>query len=166
MHRPASRQLPTAARPAVWSQTFPAIPSQVGEARRSLARILDGFPLADDAILCLSELASNAVTHSKSRQPGGSFTVRASIHGDDRVRVEVTDQGGSWTRRARADGQHGRGLLIVRQLAHDFGISGDSHTGRTIWFEITCSLSQSRESTRFDATSRPCNQTDLLPPMI
>lgn len=33
---------------------------------------------------------------------------------------------------------YGRGLLIVSQLACEWGISGDSQTGRTAWFEIAC----------------------------
>ena len=53
-------------------------------------------------------------------------------------RVEVTDQGGPWTQSAPTDGQRGRGLLIVRELARDFGISSDNHTSRTVWFELTC----------------------------
>ena len=48
-----------------WSRRFPATPEQAGEARRFLAAILDGHP-ADDAILCLSELVTNATLHSRS----------------------------------------------------------------------------------------------------
>lgn len=56
-----------------WSRHFPATPEQAGEARRFLAAILDGRP-ADDAILCLSELVTNATIHSRSAQPGGCLT--------------------------------------------------------------------------------------------
>jgi serine/threonine-protein kinase RsbW len=125
-----------AATPLAWSRAFPARPCQVREARRFLRQILDGLPAADDAVLCLSELAANAVIHSNSRKSGGRFTVRAEIRPGDRVRVEVEDQGGSWTQPACADGQHGRGLLIVGRLTSDGGISGDSETGWTVWFEI------------------------------
>ncbi len=38
----------------------------------------------------LSELATNAVVHSRSGQPGGTFTVRAEL-GAQRLRVEVRD---------------------------------------------------------------------------
>ena len=74
---------------------------------------------------------------SDSRKPGGLFTVRAAMRHGNRVRVEVEDQGGPWIRPAFADDQHGRGLLIVSQLASDWGISGDGHAGWTVWFEIT-----------------------------
>ena len=62
-----------------WSRTFPATPEQAGEARRFLAAILDDHP-ADDAILCLSELVTNATIHSPSAQRGGCLTVRVQLH--------------------------------------------------------------------------------------
>jgi anti-sigma regulatory factor (Ser/Thr protein kinase) len=93
-----------------WSRSFPATPEQAGEARRFLTAILDGHP-ADDAVLCLSELVTNATIHSRSRQPGGCLTVRVRRR-DDHLRVEVCDQGGPWTETAHEDGQTGRGLLI------------------------------------------------------
>jgi anti-sigma regulatory factor (Ser/Thr protein kinase) len=118
-----------------WSRAFPATPAQVREARQFLAGILDGCQAADDAILCLSELVTNATIHSHSRQPGGHFRVRVERHGSH-VRVEVTDQGGPWAQSQPHDDQNGRGLLVVAQLARDFGRSGDEHAGWTVWYEI------------------------------
>lgn len=119
------------------SQEFPAQPRYVREARAFLARILAESPVADDAVLCLSELAANAVLHSRSRQPGGSFTVRAQFD-SARLRVEVCDHGGPWhtATRTSADGQNGRGLLIVSQLATRWGCEGHSQTGWNVWFEM------------------------------
>ncbi len=125
----------TTAPPLAWSRAFLATPEQVREARRFLAGILGGSPAAADAILCLSELVTNATVHSRSCMPGGQFTVRAEIH-SGRLRVEVEDQGGLWTRPTPGDGQHGHGLHIVSQLAHAWGITGDSDTGWTVWFEL------------------------------
>ena len=93
-----------------WSRAFPATPTQVREARQFLTGILDGHPATDDAVLCLSELVTNATIHSRSREPGGHFRVRAEVHGS-RVRVEVSDQGGPWEQSAKDDEQNGRGLL-------------------------------------------------------
>lgn len=131
--------LDTATAPLLaWSRAFPAMPAQAGEARRFLAAILDGCPVADDAVLCLSELAANAITHSRSGKRGGQFTVRAERR-DGRLRVEVRDEGGPWTRPVRRrDGQHGRGLLIVASLADGWGRTGDGAAGWSVWFEMHC----------------------------
>jgi serine/threonine-protein kinase RsbW len=129
----------TAAPLTTWSRTFPALPEQVREARRFLAAVLADQD-APDALLCLSELVTNAVVHSHSSQPGGTFTVRAQLDGQ-RLRVEVGDQGGPWHPPARvtADEQNGRGLVIVGQLASRWGCEGHSRTGWTVWFELdTC----------------------------
>ena len=85
----------TTAAPPAWSRTFPATPAQAREARGFLTGVLHGHPVTDDAVLCLSELVANAAIHSDSRRSGGHFTVRAELRGDC-LRVEVTDEGGSW----------------------------------------------------------------------
>jgi hypothetical protein len=122
-----------------WSRAFPATPVQAREARQFLAALLGGRTAADDAVLCLSELVTNASVHSRSREPGGQFTVRAQLD-DIRLRVEVTDVGGSWAWAAYPDNQHGRGLLIVAQLACAWGRTDDAAAGWCTWFEIDCPL--------------------------
>ena len=134
MQAPVSQQATTA--PPVLSRAFSATPAQIREARRFLSGLLDGSPAADDAILCISEMAANATIHSNSRRPGGYFTVRAEIHAD-RLRVEVHDGGGPWTVPPPDGVQHGHGLHIISQLAHAWGITGDSDAGWTVWAEIT-----------------------------
>jgi anti-sigma regulatory factor (Ser/Thr protein kinase) len=118
-----------------WHRVFPGGADQVREARWFLARCLAGSSTVDDAVTCLSELAANAVLHSNSRLPGGSFTVHARRDAAGRLRIEVVDQGGPWSCKADPSGQHGRGLLIVAQLAADSGIGGDLN-GRVAWFEL------------------------------
>lgn len=135
---PTARAAGTAAAPVItWARTFPAVPAQVREARRFVAGLLDGGPAAGDALICLSELASNEVVHSRSSQPGGTFTVRVQL-ADQRLRVEVCDQGGPWHSPGRASSGEpgGRGLLIVGQLASRWGCEGHSRTGWTVWFEL------------------------------
>jgi anti-sigma regulatory factor (Ser/Thr protein kinase) len=119
-----------------WSRDFPALPEQAREARRFLASLLDGHPAAGDAVLCLSELVTNSCLHSRSRQPGGQFTVRVQTCGP-RLRVEVSDQGGPWATPTKDDqDQNGRGLQIVGQLTRTWGRTGNPSTGWTTWFEI------------------------------
>lgn len=125
----------TIAPPLVWSRSFPAAAAQIGQTRRFLARILGDLPTADDAVLCLSELATNATLHSHSRD-GGHFTVRVELH-CEYLRVAVRDQGGPWTPEDEADDQHGRGLLIVSRLATNWGRTGQAAAGWTVWFEMS-----------------------------
>ena len=54
-------------------RTFPARPEQVGVARRFVGGLLAGAPVADDAVLCVSELAGNCVSHSVSGCSGGTL---------------------------------------------------------------------------------------------
>lgn len=122
--------------PAATSCTFEAVPSRVREARSFLAAILNDSRLTSDALICLSELVTNAICHSNSAQPGGKFTIRVSLHGRS-LRVEVEDQGGPWAHNHHNDGRGGRGLLIVSQLATTWDISGDGTSTRTVWFEVT-----------------------------
>jgi serine/threonine-protein kinase RsbW len=126
-----------AVRAATWQRSFAGLASQITEARSFLTNCLSGCSTTDDAVTCLSELATNAVLHSNSRLPGGPFAVWASRSHLGQVRVEVTDQGGPWAPAAIPDGQHGRGLLIVASLAADWGITGQDDS-RTAWFEVGC----------------------------
>jgi anti-sigma regulatory factor (Ser/Thr protein kinase) len=131
-----SHQTSATVPPLIWSCVFPAVPDQVSEARRFVGRAADGHPAADDVITCVSEMATNATLHSRSREPGGHFTVRADLS-EDRIRVEVRDQGGEWDPDTRSDGLGGRGLVIVEQLARDWGIAGSSDAGWVVWAEFT-----------------------------
>ena len=133
MTNTASHRSGHAAHPVrAWTQEFPARPEQVGQARKFLAAALGGCPVADDAVLCLSELASNSVLHSASSRPGGAFTVRVQVRHGDYVRIEVRDEGGSWDERPCADGR-AHGLAIVRALAAGSGTDGDALAGWFAW---------------------------------
>lgn len=127
---------PGSASPPRARVTLPATSDQIGEARRFLAGFAADSALAGDAVLCLSEVATNAVVHSNSRGAGGRFTVSAQLHGDGGLRIEVEDQGGRWVERAKPEGQRHLGLMIVRELASAWGIEGDGSDRRTVWFEL------------------------------
>jgi anti-sigma regulatory factor (Ser/Thr protein kinase) len=124
--------------PSSWpsqTRTFPARPDQVREARKFLRAALDGCPAADDAVLCLSELATNSVLHSNSRDADGTFTVHTELHENDYAWIEVTDDGGLWNEHAHHDGRS-HGLDIVRELATEWGIDGDASTGWIVWARL------------------------------
>jgi serine/threonine-protein kinase RsbW len=115
-------------------QVLPARPDQVRVARAFIASVLAGCPVANEAILCASELANNSILHSDSKKPGGTFTIYAEMH-SDYVWVEVKDDGGSWNQHAHSDGRP-HGLGIVNELAADWGIDGDPLTGWIVWARL------------------------------
>jgi serine/threonine-protein kinase RsbW len=114
-----------------FSRTYPGTPSQARAVRADLHALLPGCPIADDVILCASELAANATLHSRSRKPGRTITVRAEICSGIQVRLEVSDDGGPWTR-PPADPDRPHGLDIITALAATWGTE-DTATGRTVW---------------------------------
>ena len=90
---PPSTPAPCA--PQYCTRFFPGRDDQVRLARALTERFHDGHPAADDAVLLISELAANAIAHSASGQPGGTFTLRVQVR-DGCVRGEVEDQGSHW----------------------------------------------------------------------
>jgi anti-sigma regulatory factor (Ser/Thr protein kinase) len=111
--------------------TYRGSAEHIRAVRADLRALLRGCPVADDVILCVSELAANAALHSHSRLTGGTFTVRAELSPGDYVWVAIADGGGPWTPKP-SDPARAHGLDIVRSLASDCGIDGDHHA-RTVW---------------------------------
>jgi serine/threonine-protein kinase RsbW len=120
-------------------RVFAGSPSQVRCARDFTRRVLDGCPVADEAVLLVSEIASNAIVHTASGESGGVFTV-IIWRSDVRVEVEVRD-GGSDTipamRPSAEPGESGYGLGLVEALATRWGHDGGA-SGRVVWFELEC----------------------------
>jgi anti-sigma regulatory factor (Ser/Thr protein kinase) len=116
-----------------YSATRPGRADQLHRVRRAVATHLAGCAAADDAVLVASELAANAILHSRSR--AGHFTVRTELHADH-VRIEAEDFGGPWRRR-QPDGRP-HGLDIVEALAGPDGWGTESTTGggRLVWARL------------------------------
>lgn len=122
----------------VWqaARRFVGETAQVSAARQFIGGLLgEGCPLADDAVLVISELVSNAVLHSETRRPGGKFTVRAEVCPDRYLRVEVEDDGGPWAQRGSAD-ERMHGLGIVSALTEAWGRDGSPATGWIVWARL------------------------------
>ncbi|MFG2939636.1 ATP-binding protein [Streptomyces sp. NPDC048282] len=110
----------------------------VPAARRFAVQSLRCWGLADwaraDAVsLCVSELATNALLHGVP--PGRGFLLRLRYDGDV-VRVEVHDSGAGMPKIAdAADGESGRGLLLVATLADKWGVC-ERVLGKVVWAEF------------------------------
>ncbi|MDT0615654.1 ATP-binding protein [Streptomyces sp. DSM 40712] len=91
---------------------------------------------ADDVVLCVSELATNALVHGVP--PGRGFLLRLLPCGDG-VRVEVHDSGDGVPAVPLTSGQEpgegGRGLLLVSELADKWGV-GEREPGKIVWCEV------------------------------
>jgi hypothetical protein len=82
-----------------------------------------------DAVLVASELAANAVLHTRSGDDG-CFSVEVCRAGSW-ARIAVGDQGSD--RRPRV--VEGHGLFVVRELASGRGVDGDGD-GRFVWADV------------------------------
>jgi hypothetical protein len=123
--------------PATYTRTYDGHVGELRHVRLFLAGILDGWPVADDAILLGNELASNAIQYSAARKPGGRFTVRVDVYEPDYVWIEVQDGGGPpWEVRS-PDGEPWHGLDVVRLIAgkDNWGIEG-SPAGWVVWVRL------------------------------
>lgn len=133
---------------------FPGRPDQVRQARRFVARALDGCPAAGDSVACVSELASNAVQHTRSGQ-GGWFQVLV-WRGRASVCVAVIDDGAPHGPASRAPGpgdlaESGHGLRVVADLATSWGhqdLGPSGLPGRAVWFHLTCAPTTARSTRR------------------
>lgn len=117
--------------------TFDGCAESVGNARRFVAKAFGDCPGADVAQLVASELAGNAVKHSRSGQPGGVFTVHLAAF-EDRWRIRVDDGGGPDEPSVKTEADQdeaGRGLVLVAALSVEWGVLGD-HYARAVWAEI------------------------------
>lgn len=89
--------------------------------------------LVHEAEVIASELLANAVRHAKPREDGRMvirWQVRSGV-----LDLEVTDGGSPGEvrpLRPAALSTNGRGLRIVRSLAHEWGVVQGTHD-RTVW---------------------------------
>lgn len=112
--------------------TLPANVSSVPTARHFVESILAGWGLTElgwTATLVVSELAANAALHAR----GDHFSVSVSTNGDG-IRLELHDtsvrlpQQRSYSREATT----GRGLRLVSDLAHEWGVQPTAD-GKIVW---------------------------------
>ncbi|QTZ93917.1 ATP-binding protein [Streptomyces auratus] len=120
---------------------LPHIPEAVSVVRRRMRNVLADWnlapDLAEDALLVISELITNAVVHALP--PAALRLSRAGADGRHTLRVEVTDAGPTadgWPAVEPCEaGEHGRGIGIVTALSAECGTQ--IHPGGTTrWAEL------------------------------
>ena len=119
---------------AEWRASFPGTPASAGRARKFVASALAAAhrdEAAEVAVLLASELVTNAILHA-----GTVIEVVVRVL-PDRLALEVHDQGPGQPvrRRYSATSGTGRGLVLVDELARDWGtvLTG---AGKFVWCEL------------------------------
>nr|WP_210582477.1 ATP-binding protein [Streptomyces sp. GESEQ-4] len=125
--------------PPLRQKFFPRDRRSVPAARRFAAETLagwglDGSPRADDVLLCVSELVTNALTHGVP--PGRQLLLFLRYDGRV-VGVEVHDSGGGVPRVVEQRDEGGRGLVLVAALSDGWGVR-ERELGKVVWCEFVC----------------------------
>ncbi|MFF7192023.1 ATP-binding protein [Streptomyces sp. NPDC008222] len=116
-------------RVAAW---LPADPAIVAHARALTAAVLSKWGLSEFTFttqLIVSELVANVILHTPSsgsrlHLTAGNTTLRCAVSDDSRSLPRVEH--------VRSDEAHGRGLLLVSEIAHAWGIRTTA-TGKVVW---------------------------------
>jgi len=122
---------------------LPRHPASVGLARRRVRDHLADWghgpddPALADAVLLVSELATNVVRHGPLVER--EFEVAVTALADGSCLIEVSDEGrleprlrlvGEWE-------ESGRGLHLVETVAAAWGVWSRSDHGKTVWALVT-----------------------------
>ncbi|WP_411150131.1 ATP-binding protein [Streptomyces sp. A30] len=124
----ATKALPQTSR--AFDVAFTSNPACVSRARRITRAFLSLWnvngELAENIVLAVSELVTNAIEHGT-----GDVGLRVR-YPDGELRIEVTDDNPAPAELRPADDEDvsGRGLFLVAVLARKWGVSGD---GRSTW---------------------------------
>jgi serine/threonine-protein kinase RsbW len=138
---PARQQTRPGAPPRLrWSRDFPGDLSQVRQTRHWIKDLFPACGELDDLLEIASELATNALKHTRSGLPGGWFSLDL-LWSPEVVRIMVSDQGSekepAVAEKAAEDGylEGGHGLLLVQNMSMAWGIAGNARA-RWVWADV------------------------------
>lgn len=123
-----------------WSRKFDGVAESVGHARGFTRMVLDGHALADQAELVISELATNALAHTRTGMPDGTFVVELEVY-PEHVRAAVVDLGSPDQPEIAAGDPAspaltgGRGLFLVEAMSAKWGCE-PAGLGLRVWADI------------------------------
>jgi two-component sensor histidine kinase len=112
-----------------------AAPASARRARRAVGSLKGALPEAtfESLLLIVSELVSNAVLHSGLGR-GDRLVMKIRLL-EDRLRIEVTDEGVGFGRSTPSPGRDGGlGLVIVERLSDRWG--HDRGPPTRVWAEL------------------------------
>jgi serine/threonine-protein kinase RsbW len=93
--------------------------------------------LADDGVLLVSELLTNALKASRALRTPSPIVLRL-LANDMQLLIEAWDQWveGFHLRHGAPDDEHGRGLTVVAALSKRWGVGRISETYKVVWCEL------------------------------
>lgn len=125
--------------PGICATVLGGTPQAVRAARAYVEDVLTDWAMPDDLIftakLLTSELATNAITHGAA--DGDAFTLEVRSFGCC-LGIEVIDgsKGSPVVCAPAADIEHGRGLLLVAEVADSWGYYFDDVGRKHVWFHL------------------------------
>jgi anti-sigma regulatory factor (Ser/Thr protein kinase) len=123
-------------RQAVWDLPLPPHKIASRQAHRLLNWALQDWrvagDVADNTRIVVSELVTNALTHSLD-----IFRLSLRLDGDEIV-IEVWDSADAPPKVTLPDGlsDNGRGMFLVEALCKEWGITYEGGGGKTVWARI------------------------------
>jgi anti-sigma regulatory factor (Ser/Thr protein kinase) len=119
---------------------LPASPGAVRSARQHVRRVSLTWglgSLTDDAELVVSELVTNAVTAPRPLAGPDTVVLRLLADGH-RLVIEAWDHspGEPRPRQPEEDSERGRGLAVIRELAHRSGWRRVTPALKVVWCEL------------------------------
>ncbi|MEV0173927.1 ATP-binding protein [Streptomyces sp. NPDC050803] len=114
-----------------------ALVAEVRHTVRAALASWDAGAIADDMAVVASELTSNALKHA-----GGEATVRLRLRlekGQALLEVDDSSKYRPVPRRVGAEAEEGRGLLLVKALASEWGWRYREGGGKTVWASLPVS---------------------------
>ena len=135
-HQPGHpvRDLPDTATAPAYTSTFCGRAEETARVRREIAGYLEDCAAADDMVLIASELAANAILHTRSR--GSSFHIRCQLS-PRAARIEVEDIGGPWRHRKPGDRPHGLDIVQALTGQDGWGTQATGTGGRLTWARLS-----------------------------
>jgi serine/threonine-protein kinase RsbW len=87
--------------------------------------------IRDDALVLLTEVVANGVSHA-----GSAMRVQLSLT-RELLRAEVSDDNPLAPQRRVPDESGGRGVLLLDAFASQWGVTPHPGDGKTVWFELS-----------------------------
>ena len=123
----------------IWGMAFPPRPRSVGRVRAQVRSVLDEWKIQDETVDALVLVASELVTNGIRVCSSANIVHVQLTMEEGSLLLEVSDPSAIWPCEVAAgpEDESGRGLLLARELAQEFGAVARDHIGKTVCARFT-----------------------------